>query len=147
MNSFLSAPVVWFIIGFIFFLLEFAVPGFILFFFGLGAWTVAITSLLTDISLNTQIFLFLGSSLLTVLLFRNWVRKRLGMNKAAKQNLEDEFVGKIARAETAILPGKQGKVYFKGTSWMATSNEMINEGDDVIITGQDSIVLIVKSHI
>ena len=145
MESFLSAPVVWFIIGFLFFLLEFALPGFILFFFGIGAWTVAGITLFSDISLNVQLFIFLGTSLLTVLLFRNWLKNKLGMMNPPKHILQDEIIGKTAKAETPIQPGQQGKVYFKGSSWSATSADTIHAGEEVIITGYESILLIVKS--
>lgn len=145
MESFLSVPVIWFIIGFIFFLLEFVAPGFILFFFGLGAWIVAVFTLFADISVNVQLFIFLGVSLLTVLLFRNWVKNKLGKKRSPRNVLQDEIIGKTAKAETQILPGQQGKVYFRGTSWSASSADAINKGEEVSIIGHDSIVLIVKS--
>lgn len=144
MQSFLNAPVIWFIIGFVFFLLEFAAPGFILFFFGVGAWIVAVLTLLSDISLNTQIFVFLISSLLSVFFFRNWVKNKLG-KKNSGNTLQDEIIGKTAKAETHISPGKPGKVYFRGTSWDASSADTINKGEEVTIIAHDSIILIVKS--
>jgi len=145
MDSFLSAAVLWFIIGFIFFLLEFAIPGFILFFFGLGAWVTAIASLIGDISINMQLAIFLGTSILTVLLFRNWVKNKLGMMRSDSQSLPDEIIGKTATAETSISTGHQGKVYFKGTSWQATSEDQIEPGETVQIIGNESIILFVKS--
>ena len=145
MESFLSPEVIWFVIGLLFFLLEFAVPGFILFFFGVGAWVVAVVTLFTDISLNTQLVIFLTSSLLTVALFRNWVKNKLGMMKAAPQMLPDEIIGKTARAETIIMPGKPGKVYFKGSLWPASSIDTIAQGEEVTVTGHESILLFVKS--
>jgi membrane protein implicated in regulation of membrane protease activity len=145
MEDLLNSAVLWFGIGMVFFLLEFILPGFILFFFGIGAWIVAILTLFTDISLNIQLIIFLASSLMSVLLFRNWIKSKLGMDSKSPQILEDEYVGKIARAETAIAPGIHGKVEFKGASWDATSNDTIAAGEDVIITETRSILLIVKS--
>lgn len=145
MDSFLTAAVLWFIIGFIFFLLEFVIPGFILFFFGLGAWVVALGSLMVDISINVQLVIFLGTSILTVLLFRNWVKNKLGMMKSDRQALPDEIIGKMATAETVISPEHQGKVYFRGVSWQANSDDRIEPGEDVQITGNESIILFVKS--
>src|SRR5688500_20289931 len=75
MENFFNSAVIWFIIGFAFFLLEFVIPGLILFFFAVGAWIVAILSLFMDLSINSQLIIFLGSSLLTILLFRTWVKK------------------------------------------------------------------------
>jgi len=145
MQIFSNPPVIWFIIGFIFFILEFAVPGFILFFFGIGAWIVAILTLVMDVSINTQLFTFLGSSAVTILLFRRWV-KNIMFAKKHSSELEDEFLGKTGIAETPISPGRDGKVDFKGTSWNARSEDIIETGERVTIVGNESIILIVKSN-
>lgn len=144
MDIFYNAAVIWFIIGFIFFLLEFVVPGLILFFFAVGAWIVALLSLFVDLSLNTQLIIFLISSLVTILLFRKWVKKII-WTKNRSSEIENEFIGKTGRAETFIGPEKNGKVDFKGTSWDARSEDRIDKGEQVIIIGNDSILLIVKS--
>jgi membrane protein implicated in regulation of membrane protease activity len=139
-----NVAVLWFVAGFIFFLLEFAIPGLILFFFAVGAWIVALLSLFVDLSLNAQLIIFLATSLLTILLFRNWV-KRMIWNKKLPTQLEDEFVGKTGKAETAIAPGRNGKVNFKGTTWDARSSDVIEQGENVTIIGNESILLIVQS--
>ena len=145
MENFLNNAVVWFAVGLAFFLLEFVVPGFILFFFGIGAWIVAILSLFADVSINVQLIIFLGSSILTVVFFRNWVKTRLGMSPSGPSILEDEFIGKTAKAETVIGPGRNGKVEFKGASWDASSEDHIAIGENVLITDYHSIILTVKS--
>jgi inner membrane protein len=146
MEKFNNPPVIWFIVGFLFFLLEFVVPGLILFFFAVGAWIVALLSLFIDLSINTQLLLFVFSSVLTILLFRKWVKK-IVWSKRYNSEIEDEFIGKIAKAETFISTGQPGKVNFKGTSWTARSEDNIAPGETVTIIGNDSIVLIVKSTI
>lgn len=143
MDDLLNITVIWFIIGFICFLLEFVVPGFIIFFFGIGAWIVAGLTLVSDVSINVQLIVFLGASLLSVLLFRNWIKAKLGMRAAGPGLLEDEIIGKTAIASTSFLPGRTGKVYFKGASWDAQAAEPINEGDELTIIGYESIVLTV----
>ena len=143
MDFFNNAAVIWFIVGFALFVLEFAVPGLVLFFFGLGAWITGIVLLLTDTGFNGQIGIFLASSVIFLLLFRKWVKKILWSRKEASE-IEDEFVGRTGIAVTPIGPGKGGKVDFKGTVWDARSEESIGEGEQVIITGNDSIILIVK---
>ena len=146
MEIFLQAAVIWFIIGFIFFLLEFVIPGLILFFFAVGAWIVALLSLFIDLSFNLQLMIFVASSVVTIFLLRKWVKKMLYGNKRSTELLEDEFLGKIARSETAISPGNNGKVNFKGTSWQAASDDFIEAGENVTIVGNESILLIVKSN-
>lgn len=145
MKSFLNDAVIWFGIGFVLLVLEFIVPGLILFFFAVGAWIVAILCLIYDPGINTQILVFLGSSVVTILLFRKWIRKLIWSKKLSTELLEDEFLGKTAIAQTNITPGKNGKVDFKGTSWDACSEDVIDQGENVTIIGNDSILLIVKS--
>lgn len=65
--------------------------------------------------------------------------------KAPNEILEDEFLGKTGIAETFIGPGQNGKIDFKGTSWDARSEDIIEKGENVVIVGNDSILLIVKS--
>ena len=144
MDIFYNAAVIWFIAGFIFFLLEFAVPGLILFFFAVGAWLVAILSLFVDLSINAQLIIFLASSILTILFFRKYVKKIIWTKKHSSE-IEDEFVGKTGKAETFIGPGQDGKIDFKGTSWDARSADTIQKGELAIIIGNESILLIVKS--
>jgi len=144
MESFYNAAVIWFIIGFALFLLEFVLPGLILFFFAVRAWIVAILSLFFDLSINLQLIIFLVSSVLTILLFRKWVKKIIWTRKHSSE-IEDEFLGRTGKAETYISPGKNGKVDFKGTSWDARSEDIIEPGENVTIIGNDSILLIVKS--
>ena len=145
MDDFSNPAVIWFIVGFLFFLLEFAVPGFILFFFGVGAWLVAVFTLLFDINLNVQLLIFLIASVVTILLFRKSLRKII-LVKQKSSEIEDEFIGKTGRSETAIAPGQNGKVFFKGTSWDACSDDLIAPGENVTIIGNQSILLIVKSN-
>ena len=144
MKSFLTAEVIWFILGFVFFLLEFVIPGLILFFFAVAAWIVAILSLAFDLSLDIQLIIFLASSVITILLFRKWVKKIVFIRKHSSE-LEDEFLGKTGLAESFIGPGRDGKVDFRGTSWNARSEDNIEKGESVTIVGNESITLIVKS--
>ena len=145
MDKIFTPAVIWFIVGFVLFLLEFAVPGLILFFFAVGAWVVAILCTFLDISVNIQLLIFLLTSVVSVLLLRKWVKGLLWSKKASTEVIENEFIGKSAIAETAISPARNGKVEFRGVSWDASSEEVINPGETVTIIGTKSIVLIVKS--
>jgi membrane protein implicated in regulation of membrane protease activity len=139
-----NAPVIWFILGFILFVLEFMLPGLIVFFFGVGAWIVGILLLFFDLSLNSQLVIFLSSSVISILLFRKTL-KRIMWSRKNSSEIEDEFIGKTGIAESFIGPGKNGKVAFKGTVWDARSMDTIEKGETVAIVGNESILLIVKS--
>jgi membrane protein implicated in regulation of membrane protease activity len=143
-DLFAHAAVIWFIIGFVLFLFEFAFPGFILFFFGVGAWITAILSLSFDLSVNTQIIIFVVSSIIAILLLRRWVKRILWKKNHSTELMEDEFLGKTGQAISAISPAENGKIDFKGTTWPAASDDFIEAGEIVIITGNDSILLKVK---
>ncbi|HEV8084868.1 MAG TPA: NfeD family protein [Chitinophagaceae bacterium] len=145
MDNFMQPAVIWFIIGFILFLLEFVVPGLILFFFSVGAWIVAILTLFFPLAINYQLIIFVISSIISILLLRKWVKKLIYGKNPSRELLEDEFLGKTARAVSAISPGENGKVDFKGTIWQAASEDVIEKEENVIITGNESILLIVKS--
>jgi len=138
-----NAAVIWFILGFVLFLLEFLVPGLILFFFAIGAWIIGILLLFFDLSINTQLIVFLSTSILSIVLFRRTLKKIM-YTKRNSSEVEDELIGKTAIAETFIGPGKNGKVTFKGTVWDARSVDTIQKGETVSIVGNDSILLIVK---
>jgi inner membrane protein len=145
MEIFDNAAVIWFILGFAFFLLEFALPGLIVFFFGVGAWITALLLFFLDMSIDTQLIVFLASSVVTILLFRKGLKKFILIRKVSNEIIEDEFIGKTGIAETDISPGRDGKVDFKGTSWDARSGDNISKGQRVTIVGNESILLIVKS--
>jgi membrane protein implicated in regulation of membrane protease activity len=144
MKIFENVAVLWFVAGFVLFLLEFIVPGLILFFFGVGAWIVAILSLFVDLSINTQIILFLAAAVITIVLFRRSMKNFLWTRKQSSE-IEDEFIGKTGIADTLIAPGQIGKVSFKGTTWDASSEDTILPGEHVTIIGNESILLLVKS--
>lgn len=142
--SFDNEAVIWFAVGFVLFLLEFVMPGFILFFFAIGAWIVAVLTLFIDLSINYQLIIFLISSVLSILLFRKWMKNLIWIRKDTSE-IEDELIGKTVTAETFIGPGINGKVEFNGTSWEAQSEDRIEKGERATIIGNDSILLIIKS--
>ena len=135
---------IWFCIGLGFLLLEIGIPGLILFFFGIGAWVASVYSFLTHGGVNSQIVVFLVSSLLSLVLFRRSLKKRFFDEGGPSPTLEDEFIGKKVVASSDFTNG-EGKVQFKGTDWNASSLDQIQKGQKVEITDKDSITLIVKS--
>ena len=146
-NTWLKPQLAWFIVGLTLLLLEFAIPGVITLFFGIGAWIVAIICLLLDISLNTQLFIFIFSSVLLLVALRKWL-KTFFAGKDAPSGFEAEtleaFLGKKAVVTKEITRNMKGKVEFRGTYWDAEADETIPEGASVEILDKDNITLIVK---
>lgn len=141
---------VWFLLGILFFIVEMITPGFVLMFFGIGAWVSAIVAWigLTD-SLTIQIIIFLVSSLLTLLLLRNKFSSYFHGRVSGKQPPEDSITsvkGQKAIAVTDIKPDDVGcKVEFNGTMWDADADEFIPKGTKVEIVERVNLVLKVKA--
>jgi membrane protein implicated in regulation of membrane protease activity len=145
-TSILSRPeVIWFIVGLVLFLLELVMPGFVIFFFGVGAWVTALLCLVADPGINLQAIVFGVTSVLSLLALRKIIQKRFFYSKdELSKEVEDEFSGKEAIALTDFNPGINGKVEFKGTQWKAESESAITEGQKVIIKRKDNFKLIVE---
>ena len=145
-TSIFSKPeLVWFMIGLVLFLLELVLPGFVIFFFGVGAWVTALLCLIANPGINLQAIVFAVTSVLSLVLLRKIIQKRFFYSKEElSREVEDEFTGREAVAVTDFEPGKTGKVEFKGTSWKAESTSRIHEGDRVIIKEKENFKLIVE---
>jgi len=146
-KEWLKPEVIWFAVGVILMLLEFALPGLIVFFFGVGAIVVGIVCLATDVSLNTQLVIFLASSIASLLLLRKAVTAvfagHIGGTQSGRENL-DEFVGQKARVIRPIAPKVGGKVELFGTSWDAEADGAIPEGATVEVVAKNNITLKVR---
>ncbi len=144
MEIFSNPAVIWFLIGLAFLLLELALPGLVIFFFGIGAWITALVCAFTDLTLNWQIFVFLITSVLGLALLRKYLRRRFFDKKDEKtEDQLEEFIGRTAKAVDDFKSG-EGYVEFKGTRWEAHSEHPVKKDDSVVITGKDSLILIVK---
>ena len=144
-NVFSRPELFWFILGLGLFLLELVIPGFFIFFFGLGAWVTALVCLIGKPGTNLQIVIFAVSSTLLLLALRRIIQKKFLNSKSTQSDdVEDEFTGKEALATVDFGGMKHGKVEFKGTTWTAESESEIKEGQRVIIIEKDSFKLIVE---
>ncbi len=147
-KDFLRPEIIWFLTGLVMLILEFALPGLIIAFFGVGAWIVALVCLITDIELNTQLIIFIICSVLSLLCLRKWLKGIFLGHIGSKQNLKenlDEFIGQKAVVKEKIVPKAGGKVEFHGTNWLAQADEEIAEGAMVQIISKDNITLKVKT--
>ncbi|MBN2298447.1 MAG: NfeD family protein [Deltaproteobacteria bacterium] len=144
-QSLFQPELIWFLVGFIMLLVEFAAPGVFFIFFAIGAWIVAVACLAFDISLTAQLLLFLISSVLAIILLRKRFQKIFtGASSRADDVFPDEFIGKKAMVKSRITRDVPGKIEFHGSLWTAEADEPIDENSYVVITGRDSLTLKVK---
>ena len=139
----LSAELFWFLLGFLLLIAEFALPGIIIMFFGIGAWITALTTWLgLTPSMASQNLVFAVSSVLLLFVLRHRFKKAF-VGDTTTDTIEDEFTGKEARALTLIDDG-QGKLELKGAEWNARSTAAINAGTWVIIERREGLTLHVR---
>ncbi len=151
LKNMLKPEIIWALLGMIFIMLEFAVPGLIIFFFGIGALLVSLLCLLSPYindSLNLQLIIFIVSSVVVLFSRRGTLKKVFSGLVSTKQEMQDnlsEYVGKKAIVAVEIKPGRNGKIELHGTNWDAQCDQEIEEGSTVEIVGRDNITMIVKS--
>ena len=116
----------WLIIGFVLMVAELLLPsGFFLFFFGLGGVVTAFLALVGLSSFIAQGLVFIGISLVCVILLRKPLLAKFHFRNRAHS--VDSLVGETAKALEAIAPHAIGRVEMRGTSWSA-----LNTGSELI---------------
>lgn len=146
-KEFLRPEIIWFLIGLALLIMEFMLPGLIIAFFGVGACVVAMVCLITDISVNVQLIIFIVASVLSLLCLRSWLKGIfIGHVKGRQDIREDlrEFVGERAVVIEKIEPRVGGKVELHGTNWTAQADAEIPAGTAVEVIGKDNLTLKVK---
>jgi len=146
-KEFLKPEIIWFLVGLALLIMEFMLPGLIIAFFGVGACIVAIVCLITEVSLNAQLIIFIVASVLSLLCLRTWLKGIfIGHVKSRQDMTEDikEFVGERAVVVEKIMPKAGGKVELHGTNWTAEADAEIPEGTAVEVIGKENLTLKVK---
>lgn len=139
MADLLSPELTWFLVGLICMIAEFAAPGIIVIFFGVGAWVVALLVYFVDISFFLQLILFTGVSVGLLLL----LRRRLNPHTPDVPEGAEDFIGRTAVVCEPVVRNKPGRVKFKGSTWMArTASEVpLTLDQQVRIVNKESLVL------
>lgn len=139
-----NVAVIWFLAGLVLLLLEFVIPGVFILFFGIGAWITSLCVYLFEPSLGVQFVIFTVTSVVSLVLLRKVILKRMIMRTELGSDPDEEFVGHSAYCTVEIDEGHNGKVEFKGTSWSASADTLIKEGQKVNIKSKDGLLLYVE---
>ena len=138
----MSPVLVWFLVGIVFLALELLLPGLIVFFFGLGAWCVALLLSLLSMSLAMQLLVFLLASLVLLLALRSFLKKVfLG------RTLEKDAMGSTQLLEGTgeviedILPPAFGKIKYSGSFWQASADQPLVKGTAVRILEKNNLTV------
>ena len=147
---FIDPALYWLIIGVMLLFLEMALPGFVLFFFGLAALITALVTWLIPIAIAWQLGLFIVASVVSLVTLRDLIQRRF-FNAAVTEEGEDAdedvilaVQGDRAVVAVEIAPPAEGRINYSGTSWRATADEKIEEGEIVAVVRQDDLVIHVE---
>ena len=138
--------VFWLIAAGIFFIIEMATIGFLVFWLGIGAILAMITSFITD-SILIQVIVFVITSTLLLIFTRPLVNKFIKVPKEIKTNAYS-IIGKkgIVISDINNIDGS-GQVKVEGEIWSAKSenDEDIAKDTEVEIVNIDGVKLVVRN--
>lgn len=141
----MSPVLLWFLVGIAFLVVELALPGFILFFFGLGAWCTALVIYFFDLSLSGQLMVFLAGSLVSLFLLRSWLHGVfIGATRKEDDSVNVEPQNTTGMVVEDILPPARGRVKYGGSFWQAEAGQPISAGTTVTILEQKDLLVQVR---
>lgn len=129
-SALITPWLIWFLIGVVLAFIELSMPGLIVIFFGVGALITSVALMVADLSLNSQVLIFITSSVLSLLLLRHWLKRIFYGNKSlgAGDGLDDFPQGVRVKVTRDISPLEQGRISYRGADWYATAEEDIAKG-------------------
>lgn len=140
--------VFWLSLGLILTVSEFFVPGFVIIFFGAGAFLTGVLKLLIPgLGDAAALLVFSLSSIVSLVLFRKtWIGGKVVRDANSPQtgDADESCVGRKVSVVEPVAPGKPGKVELNGVNWRAESDEGIPAGAFAVVTGRDGLTLRVK---
>lgn len=148
MEQWIDPELAWFLVGLLLLLAELVTPGFVVIFFGVGAWITALLIALGVLpSFNAQLLTFMIASVVSLVLFRKKGRSLFEGRRAGGYGASeavDSVVGENAVVVVDIAPNVAGKVEFNGSHWQAEADVAIAKGTTVTVVERRNLTLIVK---
>lgn len=142
----ISPVLAWFLAGIVCYVIELALPGFIIFFFGIGAWCVALVLALIDVSLAQQLIIFIICSLVTLGLLRAKLRSVfLGDALEQDDSVNVDSAQATGTVSEAIVPPAMGRVKYGGTFWRAAADVEMAVGTVVDIVEKKDLIVKVRA--
>ena len=143
-------PFIWAILGILLIGSEFFIPGFVIFFFGLGAVLNALLTAIIPIIRNSiplQMILWLATSSISLFGLRRYFAK--AFRGRLITGIDDQsVVGSTAVVVEEIAPDRPGRIKFQGTTWTAKSyDEILPAGRTVEILQKDGLTFTVTSSL
>ena len=125
-------------IGFV--ILELFTPGMFFLNFAAAAFITAIAALFTS-KLITLVLVFFVMSFLSFAFLRPLLLKKI--SKETETGVNDKYIGNTAKAEEEITSDR-GVISIYGERWEARSSEYIEQGANVRIVRNESLIMFVE---
>ncbi|MDR2724670.1 MAG: NfeD family protein [Candidatus Adiutrix sp.] len=144
----LDPPLVWFLLGIGFLVLEACAPGLFLMFFGLGAWSAALAAL-AGLEFTAQMLTFMAVALASLVLLRDKLKKLLAVRAGRGEEMEDpvvadQYLGREVTVISEATPGRPALVELNGADWQARCEaETLRLGDRVRVVARENLTLVV----
>ncbi len=140
---------VWAVIGIACIGMEMLMPGFVIFFFGLGALVTAACSLIPGVNslIWLQVLIFVIFSIVSIVfLRRHFARIFAGsVFDSTRESIDDSDTGEIAEVTESIGFSGSGRIRYRGTTWNARSEGAeIPAGKQVRIVSRKGMVYMVE---
>lgn len=136
----ISPVLIWSIIAVALIIIELLNFTFVLCFFGVGAFLVALTTWLRiTTGFFSQLVAFALLSLILTFLLRKTAKKLF----SGTNDKPPDYLGQRVRIIKTINPGNEGAVNYRGSDWIAFSDsaEIFKEGEMVEVVSMDGIRL------
>lgn len=135
----------WLYLGAFLMLAELVSPGFVVFFFGLAAVTVAgIKALMPALSMTWQLALFSFFCIVYLVALRRCMKRLFKGEGDESGQMADAFKGRVGRVTVAIRAGLPGRVLVGDAEWTAVADGPLDPGTDVTVERQDNLTLVVR---
>ena len=143
--DFLSPAWIWMYFGAFLMLSELASPGFVVFFFGLGAATVAVfKGLFPTMPLWLQLAAFSFFSIFYLLVLRRYLKRVFVGEKEESASIGKEYIGRVGRVVEVVRPDVPGRIILGDAEWAATSGKRLEPGTEVRVVAQDNLTFTVE---
>ena len=143
--DFLSQAWLWLYFGAFLMLAELASPGFVVFFFGLAAATVAVLKwCVPSLPMAGQFAVFSVFSVLYLVVLRRYMKKVFLGDTAESKSALNEYVGRVGKVVEVIRPEVPGRILLGDAEWTATAAERLEPGTEVKVTAQSNLTLTVE---
>ena len=143
--DFTTAAWIWLYVGAFLMLAEIVSPGFVIFFFGLSACTVAgVKWAFPALPLSAQLGLFSVFSILYLVVLRRLVKGVFMGETGADNRLKSDYEGRVGKVVETIRPEVPGRILLGDAEWAAAATERLEPGEEVRVVGQDNLTLQVR---